>query len=643
MSPTNCAATEIQTPPAAAERHDELLESILENPHLPTPPALALRIVESASKEDCNPKDILKLLSQDPGLCGKVLKTVNSSMFGLSKPVTTLERAIVVLGLKPLRSLVLGLSLPAIQSRTTDSAILKYWQESVAGAVIARELAVRLRQPDPEDCLIAGLLRDLGIVVLAQVFPDEYRVLSNTDRERLDLMPCEAEEAAFGVHHAEIGAVVLNSWNLPQEIVLPVRYHHHPEALTGVATVVQKRAWLLALAAQLARAEILANYPAALRQLFDMAQTQFGLSESALGDLVQDLTPRIEEFAAVLQIDMGSSANLGFVLAQASDALVKLSLERAAKPAAETVTNAKATTGGPFRLTKNTLPGNEALTDFDQDYFSQLLSAGRVGNYEVREVLGRGGMGIVFKGYDPGLARFVAIKMLLPQLVVTSDARKRFEREARSIAAIKHDNVVALYDISDFNGLPYFVMEYVDGTSLETRLLEKGPLPLADVIRFGRHIAAGLQAAHSQRVIHRDVKPANILIEERTRQAKLTDFGLARAMDQVSLTQPGLVAGTPLYMAPEQFAGGAIDERADLFSLGSLLYAMCSGKPPFAGDSYPQLMRQVCDAKPVPLRTLCPTIPAWLEQLIAKLHAKQPAARCPSAGTVVHVFDAALV
>jgi len=645
----NCIAPESQADAAAADRPDDILASILDNPNLPTPPALALRVAESASRPDCKSAEIALLLCQDPGLCGKVLKTVNSSLFGLSKPVSTLERAILVLGLGPLRSLVLALALPAIQTRAVDSGTWNYWQESLAGAVIARALAKRLKRPEPEDYFIAGLLRDVGKVVLAQVFPDEYRALGEADRERFDLALCELEESKLGVHHAEVSAVVLESWRLPPEIVLLARYHHHPEAAPPSADKTHEHVWLIALASQLARVETVALYPNAMRSLLELAQTRLGMDRSALSELLESVMPSISEMAGVLEVDIGQCANLGSILTAASEALVKLSIENAKSalapaPAAASheswaSTSGTSSTKCTFRSTSDAGDGASAMSEFDASYFEQLLEGGRLHNYEIREVLGRGGMGIVFKGFDAQLARFVAIKMLLPQLVVHSDARKRFEREARSAAAIQHESVVTIYSVSDFNGLPYFVMEYVEGRSLESHLLRQGALPLADVVRFGRQIAAGLDAAHCRRVVHRDIKPANILVEDRLRLAKLCDFGLARAGYDATPAQQGLILGTPLFMAPEQFEGEAVSEPADLFSLGSVIYTMCTSKPPFDGESFHQLRRQVRETSPVPVRSLRPEVPPWLEQLIAKLHAKQPQARYASAAEVVQLFE----
>src|SRR5262245_35744399 len=179
-------------------------------------------------------------------------------------------------------------------------------------------------------------------------------------------------------------------------------------------------------------------------------------------------------------------------------------------------------------------------------------SLGRLGPYEVLGEVGRGGMGVVLQALDPALHRVVAIKVLAPQLAVSATARKRFTREGRAAAAVCHEHVVTIHAVEEFKGLPYLVMKYVAGPSLQQKLAASGPLPADEVLRIGAQTAAGLAAAHAQGLIHRDVKPANILLENGVERVRLTDFSLARAVDDASVTQSGVVTGTPQYMAPEQ-------------------------------------------------------------------------------------------
>jgi serine/threonine protein kinase len=268
----------------------------------------------------------------------------------------------------------------------------------------------------------------------------------------------------------------------------------------------------------------------------------------------------------------------------------------------------------------------------------RLDSLGRLGHYEVLEVLGRGGFGIVFRAFDEALQRLVAIKVLAPQLAATSAARKRFLREARASARVRHENVVGVYAIEE-EPLPYLVMEFVPGESLQQRLDRLGPLEVPEVVRLGRQIAEGLAAAHATGLIHRDIKPANILLEAGPHpHVKITDFGLARAADDASSSQSGFIAGTPTYMAPEQANAGTLDHRADLFSLGSVLYAMCTGRAPFRARSTLAVLKRVAEDTPRPIREIIPEVPAFLCDLISRLHAKKPEDRFASAQEVADLL-----
>jgi serine/threonine protein kinase len=236
------------------------------------------------------------------------------------------------------------------------------------------------------------------------------------------------------------------------------------------------------------------------------------------------------------------------------------------------------------------------------------------------------------------LERVVAIKILAPEMAATSPARKRFLREARASAQIRHENVVAIHAVEE-QPLPYLVMEYIPGKTLQQRLDDVGPLAATDVVRLGRQIAAGLSAAHSHNLIHRDIKPGNILLEAGVHEhVKITDFGLARAIDDASLTQSSVIAGTPMYMAPEQALGKKLDQRADLFSLGSVLYQMVSGRPPFRASSTLAVLKRVTEDTPRPITEVIPETPLWLCAIITKLHAKNPDERYQTAQEVVDVL-----
>jgi serine/threonine protein kinase len=212
-------------------------------------------------------------------------------------------------------------------------------------------------------------------------------------------------------------------------------------------------------------------------------------------------------------------------------------------------------------------------------------------------------------------------------------------REARASARVRHGNVDQIYAVEE-QPLPYLVMEYIPGQTLQQRLDQTGPLDVPDVLRIGAQIARGLAAAHEEGLIHRDIKPGNILLESVKEQSvKITDFGLARAADDASLTQSGVIAGTPLYMAPEQAKGEPLDPRADLISLGSVLYTMASGRPPFRAPSPLAVLKRVTEETPRPIRQIIPEVPQWLCDLIARLHAKDPARRFQSAAEVAALLE----
>jgi serine/threonine protein kinase len=256
---------------------------------------------------------------------------------------------------------------------------------------------------------------------------------------------------------------------------------------------------------------------------------------------------------------------------------------------------------------------------------------GRFGRCEISGVVDCGGMGIVLKGFDPALNRYSAIKVLAPHYASNGAARQRFAREVQAAAAIVHDNVIAIHGVDEFNGLPYLVMPYVKGVSLQKRIDREGPLSTTEILRVALQTARGLAAAHDQGLVHRDIKPANILLPKSVKRVVITDFGLARAADDASLTRSGVIAGTPQYMSPEQARGEGIDTRSDLFSLGSVMYAMCTGHPPFRAETPYGILRRITDNDARPIREVNPDIPAWLCRIVDRLLAKNPDDRFESA------------
>src|SRR5262249_20861277 len=224
------------------------------------------------------------------------------------------------------------------------------------------------------------------------------------------------------------------------------------------------------------------------------------------------------------------------------------------------------------------------------------------------------------------------------QLAASSAARQRFVREAQAAAAVRDDNVVAIHAVSDDGPLPYLVMEYICGLTLEQRVRQGKALELKEILRIGMQVAAGLAAAHAQGLVHRDIKPANILLENGVQRVKIADFGLARVAADANPTAAGVLAGTPLYMSPEQARGEPTDHSTDLFSLGSVLYTLCAGRPAFQADTTAEVLDRVRADRPQPVREINTDVPEWLCGLVARLHAKEAFARPQSARAVADLL-----
>jgi eukaryotic-like serine/threonine-protein kinase len=276
--------------------------------------------------------------------------------------------------------------------------------------------------------------------------------------------------------------------------------------------------------------------------------------------------------------------------------------------------------------------------------FPDLLAAptgpdeiGRFGEYRVRRLLGRGGMGFVFAAEDTRLGREVALKVMRPGLAAEPEARQRFLREARAMASLgASPHIVPIYHVDENKGVPFLAMELLQGEPLDRWLAQHGRLDAAEIIRIGQGIAEGLAVAHARGLVHRDIKPANLWVQSPGDTLKVLDFGLARpAAPDVTLTRTGVIAGTPAYLSPEQAQDQDLDARADLFSLGCVLYEMCARRLPFEGRTAFALMTAVTTLEPTHLHKLRPDLPRPLVDLVMQLLAKHPAERPPSAQAVI--------
>ncbi|NUO39870.1 MAG: protein kinase [Gemmatimonadaceae bacterium] len=264
-------------------------------------------------------------------------------------------------------------------------------------------------------------------------------------------------------------------------------------------------------------------------------------------------------------------------------------------------------------------------------------------HYELDCEIGRGGMGIVYRAKDRRLKRPVAIKLLPPELAFRSEIKSRFLREAETAAQLSHPNIVPIYTVDELEQLVFFVMAYVSGDNLAKRLHERGVLTVEETRKVLREVADALAYAHDRGVVHRDIKPDNILLDAVTGRPMVTDFGIARAMDSTGdsrLTATGMAIGTPAYMSPEQAAGEReIDGRSDLYSLGILGYQMLTGEPPFAAGSTPAMLVKHISERPVPVEQRRADIPPDLARSVMMLLEKDPGSRFPTASALVAALD----
>src|SRR5919199_293104 len=263
------------------------------------------------------------------------------------------------------------------------------------------------------------------------------------------------------------------------------------------------------------------------------------------------------------------------------------------------------------------------------------------GSYALDREVGRGGMGIVYCAKDKRLKRTVAIKLLPPELSFRSEIRTRFLREAETAAQLNHPNIVPIYSVDEREGLVFFVMAYIAGESVAQKLALEGRLGAAEARKILREVADALAYAHGRGVIHRDIKPDNILIDADSGRVMVTDFGIARAAEADSrLTATGMAIGTPAYMSPEQAVGDrVIDGRSDLYSLGVAAYQMLAGEPPFLASNTPAMLMKHLSERPVPIEQRRADVPPDLAAIVMTLLEKEPERRFPSAQALVLTLE----
>lgn len=316
------------TPPAGfPSGREAVLRAVTSPDQLRTHPIVALRVVEAASRPNCRPSEIVTLLNQDPTLCARLLKAVNSAAYGLPRAVGSIDRAVIAVGMNKVRGLALGLSLPEARPKGRyDTQARDHALASVGGAILARELAVRVSHPAPEDALAAGLLRDVGGMMMQQAFPDAWAAVAAKGPDPLGEYRCDREREVFGIDHAELAAEVFAGWNLPADIAEPIRHHHAPDRLANGPKLLADRARLLWFSGLLARIDTLVEHPAELDRVLFLAEDRYDLDRAELAEFMQGVWPKIDDYARLLSRDVGPCPNyVSIILKDGSDELARLS------------------------------------------------------------------------------------------------------------------------------------------------------------------------------------------------------------------------------------------------------------------------------------------------------------------------------
>jgi HD-like signal output (HDOD) protein len=283
---------------------EDVLAAILDPSRLPTIPAVAVRVADAAGRPDCLPGDLGPLIAGDPDFSAALLQAVNSAREGPSRAIGSVDRAVLMVGLNRVRALALALSLPPMRPQSKfDPAATAHSLSSIGGAIFARELALRLGRPNPDEDLNAALLRDIGILFLQQMFPAAWATLSARPADPLGEQTCPREREVFGTDHADVGAEVLRTWGLSEEVFEPVRHHHHPDQLAGSPHA--ERAELLWFAGLLVRLDTLVEHPVALDRLLAVASDRFSLPRPQLADFLDEVRPKIDQFADMMNREIG--------------------------------------------------------------------------------------------------------------------------------------------------------------------------------------------------------------------------------------------------------------------------------------------------------------------------------------------------
>jgi len=553
--------------------------------------------------------DISKHVTSDPVLVAKILKVANSPYFGIPGKIDSISHALMILGIVNIKNILYReglLQLFLTNDPEKNKVMEKIWEHATLTSICAAQLHYLFGGLNRGSLFTMGLLHDIGklILLMMPTHAENDRQESYSGYSKLD-----QEDRLFGINHAVIAGIALSEWGFSDLMVNVVANHH------GLAY--KNRDSLKVDSGQLPYLFVLF--------VADQVAKRIGGDEDLVVDI---LHPSYHQEIDRRQLQGLLQENIFLSQIRESGAL--------------SVCLPAGGISSAVDFFREGTPNNQenGLTDSTLALDSSKAKT-NIGRYEILKVIGQGAMGTVYLGRDPLIQRTVAIKsMRYGNGDDIAMSRTRFFREAEAAGGLSHPNIVTIYDVGEDRGTAYIAMEYLDGCDLSSHCGRVDLLPHTEVSRIARDVALALNYAHERGVIHRDIKPANIRISS-AGHVKVTDFGIARLSD-LSCTYAGTILGTPNYMSPEQISGEIVDGRADLFSLGIVLYELLTGYKPFKGDSIAAVMNSITNNIAIPVREKVPGIPEQLAIIVEKAIQKDREGRYQSGREMAGGLDALL-
>jgi len=546
--------------------------------------------------------DISKLVTSDPVLTAKILKVANSPYFGMPKKLDSINHALLILGIVNVKNILYReglLRLFMTSDPQKDKVMEKVWQHATLTSICAAQLHSLFSGLNQGSLLTMGLLHDIGKMILMMLPTSDG---ADTLERYAACLNLEQEDRLFGINHAVIGGIALAEWGFSDLMVNAVTNHHVLSYRDRASLSMDREQFpylfVLFLADQMAKGisgdkDLMVDvlHPS-YRQMAERGRLQGLLQENAFLSQIREVDA------------LSLSPPTGRIHGQAGFS-------------GETVPNLQ---GSGFTVRD----GGESATSGNATVVLDPSQARlTIGRYQILKIIGQGAMGTVCLGRDPLIQRTVAIKTLrYGDGDDVALSKVRFFREAEAAGSLSHPNIVTIYDVGEDRGTAYIAMEYLDGCDLSKYCAKENLLPYPEVVRIAKDVALALDYAHERGVVHRDIKPANIQISS-AGHVTVTDFGIARVVVDLSGTQAGTIVGTPNYMSPEQVNGEKADGRADLFSLGVVLYELLTGYKPFQGDVLAAIMHNIVNGIPIPVLEKNPAIPEKLATIVEKAMRKK--------------------